>query len=72
MNVHQKLIHAVTTWDRKQAAKKGWHNPNALAIYLGRVEQVAAQIESGADPVAAITGGFNDRLRDHLLKAIAP
>lgn len=66
-----KLAHAVTRWDRMQAGKRGY-NPNALAIYLGRVDDVARNVANGMDLTAAIDREFNDRLRDYLIRKVKP
>lgn len=78
--IRSALNHAVTAFDRKQEAKaaapQSWpprhsHNPNALAAYLGRVADIAADIEAGADPAEAIARGFTPGpLRNACLKAI--
>lgn len=71
-----RLNQAVTAFDRKQeerAAKRkgGYHNAYALAQYLGRVDDVCADIEAGATPQAAIVAGFTPGpLRNACLKAI--
>jgi hypothetical protein len=62
-----KLISLVTQWDIKRKKSKTY-NPYALGIYFGQLDKVLLDIELGADPRAAIVAGFNDRLRDFLLK----
>lgn len=69
--LYTKLAHAVTRWDRMQAQKRGY-NPNALAIYLGRVDDVARSVADGMDLTAAIDREFNDRLRDYLIREVLP
>jgi hypothetical protein len=69
------LGHAVTRWDRMQAAKaarskRGYYNPNALAIYLGRVEETVDAVRRGLGVEAALQAGFNDRLLAFLLNAV--
>jgi hypothetical protein len=64
-----KLISAVTQYDRKQATKRGYNN-YALGIYFERVDAVCADVEAGADPRAAITAGFSGRLADACLEAV--
>lgn len=59
--IKDKLIHAVTDYDRKQSTKPG-HNPYALGIYFERVDAICADIDAGADPRAAIVAGFTGRL----------
>ena len=76
MNLHAKLAHAVTEYDRKQAAKaatnrKAYYNAYALPQYLGRVADVVADVDAGADVAAAICAGFTPGpLRNACLKAI--
>ena len=67
MNINDKMVHAVTEWDRKQITKRGY-NPYALGIYLQRVDEVSKDIEKGTDPRKAIAAGFSDRLVDFILK----
>lgn len=75
-DIRRKLNHAVTEFDRKQADKaatnpRAYYNTYALPQYLGRVADVIADIEAGADPVAAILAGFTPGpLRNACLKAI--
>lgn len=69
--LHAKLAHAVTRWDRRQETKK-CYNPNALAIYLGRIADVAESVSKGESVHDAIRREFNDRLRDYLLRSVAP
>jgi len=68
MNIRQQLAHVVTRYDRKRYGKRGY-NPYALGLYLKRSDEVAEQVAKGADLEAAIRSGFNDRLRDHVLKS---
>lgn len=69
------LAHAVTEHDRAEQAKAarpkyGYYNPYALAQYLGRVNDVEADINAGLPPRDALLAGFNGRLLDKLLAAI--
>lgn len=76
LNTRQLLLHAVTEFDRRQAAKaeknpRAYYNAYALPQYLGRVVDVCEDIEAGADPVAAIARGFTPGpLRTACLKAL--
>jgi hypothetical protein len=68
-----ELAHCVTRYDRMQQEKaernpKFYYNEYALGIYLGRCENVIDSVSKGESLEAAITSGFNDRLRDHILK----
>lgn len=69
MNIHHTLVHAVTEYDRKESTKR-YYNIHALAIYIGRVNDVEADIESGVPLRAALLRGFNGRLLDAVLKAV--
>lgn len=69
MNTKDILISAVTQYDRKQSAKRGY-NPYALGIYFARVDDIMRDIEAGADVRAAIVAGFTGRLADHCLRAL--
>lgn len=62
------LNHAVTRYDRRRAGRKGY-NPNALGIYLGRVDEVVRRVTAGADLAATLDDCFNDRLLDVIRKA---
>lgn len=66
--LHHKMIHAVTEYDRKESTKRGY-NPYALPQYMQRVQEISADIGKGADPREAITTGFTGRLVNHVLKA---
>jgi hypothetical protein len=68
MTLHDKLIHAVTEFDRKQS-KKPHYNMYALGQYIGRVQEVTADIVAGANPREAITAAFSGRLLAVCLKA---
>ena len=74
--LRRALAHAVTEYDRKQAAKaernpRAYYNAYALPQYLGRVADVVADTEAGATPEAAIIAGFTPGpLRNACLKAI--
>lgn len=69
MTTKEKLIHAVTAYDRKQSKKRGY-NPHALGIYFQRIDEICADIERGADVRKALCAGLSDRLLDHCLKAL--
>jgi hypothetical protein len=67
MTLQEKLVHALTAYDRKQSTKRGY-NPNALGIYFQRIDDVIADIDRGADPRAAIVAGFTGRVQDAALR----
>lgn len=60
----QALERAICQWDKRQ------HNHHAGAIALLRLDEVLAEVAAGKPLRQAIVDGFNDRLRDRLLKAI--
>ncbi len=73
METKTLLVHAVTRYDREQAAKhaknrKHYYNHYALGIYLGRVDSIVEDVAAGATLPDAIKANFNDRLRDYVLK----
>ena len=63
------LIHAVTAYDRKQSGKRG-HNLNALGIYFARVDDIMADLESGADLRQAVIAGFTGAVQAACLRAL--
>lgn len=65
----EKLIHAVTEYDRKQSGKLGY-NRNALGIYFARVDNICDDVAAGADLRSAICAGFLGRTADTCLKAV--
>lgn len=67
--IHYKLSHAVTEYDRKQAARPS-HNPYALPQYLAAAERVVARIERGEQPGDALGAELNDRLLTVCRKAL--
>ena len=69
MTIKDKILHAVTEFDRRASAREG-HNPHALGIYFQRVNEICADIDNGADPRAAILAGFSGRVADTCLKAL--
>ncbi len=64
-----KLVSAVTEFDRKQSTRRGY-NPNALGIYLERVFQIESAVDNGQELRSAVIAGFSDRIRDHILRSI--
>jgi hypothetical protein len=75
MNLRQTLNHAVTAFDRRNEARaaksrRGYHNPNALGLYLIRVGEACDAIEAGADASATIARMFSDKLETVLQRAI--
>lgn len=68
MNLHLKLVHAATEYDRKQSKKRGY-NIYALAHYMGRIQDIEKDIAAGRPLRQALLAGFTGRLLDALLKA---
>jgi hypothetical protein len=74
--MRSELIHALTAFDAKQAARarknpRAYHNPYALAQYIARVDDIMWDIANGATPHDAICAGFTPGpLRKAALKAI--
>lgn len=64
-----KLTHAVTDFDRKQQGKRGY-NIYALAHYLGAIERIEEEIQSGKAIRDAIVSNLSGRLLDRCLKAV--
>ena len=74
MNLHDKLIMAVTEYDRheeKMALKnpRRSHNPYALAHYCRAVGEIIAEVEQGVDVETAICNNTLGRLQTVCLKA---
>lgn len=69
MTDRDKLIHAVTDYDRKQRNKAGY-NPNALGQYFLAVDEAIAVSKRNKPLQEALADYFNDRLLDVCLKAI--
>jgi hypothetical protein len=70
LDTHDKLLHAVTEYDRKQSTKKGY-NMYALSHYCGAINQrVIPAINQGVPIRKAILMGFCGRLADVCLRAV--
>jgi len=69
MNTKDKLVHALTAYDRRRSNKRDY-NAWALAGYLERLDMVMERVDSGCDLRVAIMQGFSDRLQDVCLKAV--
>lgn len=69
MTTKDKLLHALTAYDRRQSAKRSY-NVHALNLYFERVDSVCADIDNGVELRQAICAGFNDRLLDVCLRAV--
>ena len=66
------LTHVVTAYDRRQAKGRGYYNPNALALYLGAVNDCCEYLKLNPDVLTrdAIDRHFEDRLRDACLRRL--
>lgn len=69
MNYNSLLTAAIMEYDREESKKKSY-NRYAMPILLGRVADVVADIERGADVRQAILAGFNGRVADKALKSV--
>jgi hypothetical protein len=67
MSLKSDLEHIVTAYDKKQSTKKNY-NIYAIAQYLKRVDEVLMAVKKGKSVKDAVSDGFNDRLRDFILK----
>ncbi len=67
-DLHFRIVNAVTTFDRKQARKRGY-NPHALGHYIRAAHQVDEAIAAGIAPREAIKANFIGRLLDCVLRA---
>jgi len=63
------LEHALIRYDRLQSTKRHY-NQYSLGIYLIRADEVMTEVKNGASLKDVISNGFNDRLRDYLLKHV--
>ena len=70
MDTHQKMVHAVTDYDRKQLKRKDF-NPYALAQYFEAIGYAESDVvKYGMSLELAINDHFCGRLEQVLLKAI--
>ena len=69
MTTHDTLLHALTTYDRKQMTKRGY-NVYALAHYMGALHNIEAALAQGTDLRTALVGSFCGRLLDVCLKSV--
>jgi hypothetical protein len=66
----QKLVNALTDYDRKQSTRRSY-NPHALALYFEALDDAMAAVERGCNIRKALADSFNDRVLDACLRAIA-
>ena len=52
-----RLVNGLTTYDRRQSRQRHY-NPHALALYVGRIDDVLADVEAGAAVEAALRAAF--------------
>jgi hypothetical protein len=69
METKQKLVNALTEYDRKQSTRRGY-NHHALALYFQALDEAEAAVTKGKEWKIALQGVFNDRVLDVCLKAI--
>jgi hypothetical protein len=69
MKEKQILISAATKYDQKQMRGNRW-NPNALRIYLERLEDIEKDVASGATLRDALCAGFTGSLLNAMLRAV--
>lgn len=67
--IRHKLVAALTEYDRKQSARRGY-NPHALALYFEALDEAVSQYDSGATIEHALRCWFNDRVLDACLRAV--
>jgi hypothetical protein len=71
MDLHERLVHAVTAFDAKMSANpKAQQSIYALGHYLKRIEEIEADIAKGASPRAAIIAGMSGQLCNAVLRGI--
>lgn len=70
-----RMVHALTTYDRKQAEahKKNPrrnHNPYAIGHYLHAADAAHEEMKKGTSPAEAVNNNFVGHLADHLHKQL--
>ncbi len=70
--LHSRMAHIVTTYDIKESTKRGY-NRYAIAMYLGAVQEVCAELEANPnlETRKVIISHFNGRLCDAILRGLA-
>lgn len=66
---HDRLLAALTEYDRKQSTKRGY-NHYALAHYMAALGRAQDAMREGCSIREALLRCFNDRLLDCCLKAV--
>ena len=67
-NLHTRLVHALTRYDRQQETRKGY-NPYALGIYMQTIKRIEYNTTQGIDLRVALCKHLSGRLLDCALKA---
>jgi hypothetical protein len=68
MDTKQRIIAALTEYDRKQSTRRGY-NPHALAQYFEALDSAETEVQRGRMWEMALQGAFNDRVLDVCLRA---
>lgn len=69
MSTHDRIVQALTAWDRKQSKKKG-HNIHFLGIALNALAEVEEE-NPGASLEKIVSEAFEGRLHDFIIKYLA-
>jgi len=69
IEMHQKLVHAVTVYDINQSTKRGYDR-NALLLYLQAIDRVTNAVNCGSTRRDALVENFSGRLLEVCLKAL--
>ena len=67
--MRQKLINALTDYDRKQSTRRGY-NHHALALYFEALDEAMIEVDRGQSVEVALRNYFNDRVLEVCLKAV--
>lgn len=63
------LRHDRLNCERAARSRRAYYNPNAYALYLGRLDRVMAAVAAGAPLDRALATGFHDRVLTVLQRA---
>ena len=67
--VKDRIIHALTAYDRQQSSRRGF-NPHALAMYFQALDEAEEMVSKGKTWERALSDVFNDRVLTVALEAI--
>jgi len=70
LSLSQQLAHLVTQYDIRQARRR-YHNPHALALYLKAADRAASLVADGLPLSEALALCFNDRLLASLQRSLS-